>query len=167
MNDNQKATSRGIILELIYDICASEAAICHDYETLMLYEIDIKEKEETYNIIKSNGEDAPEVLSEIEELQKKIDSINNLIELETKTRRKKQDLLEKLSDQYDKRFHCKVKHWCRVIEHDLEILESYKYEEFKEILIDDFKNFALTLSLYLGIEYSDCYRCISDKITIK
>ncbi len=46
INDNKKSTNRGIILELIFDICASEAALCHDYETLMLYELDLKEKEE-------------------------------------------------------------------------------------------------------------------------
>lgn len=167
VDENQKATSRGLILELIYDICASEAAICHDYETLMLYEIDLEEKEGVNKILKLAKEDSTEIISEIQTIKEKIDNINQLIKLETETRRKKQDLLEKLSNSYDKRFHCKVKHWCRVIEHDLEILESYEYEEFKEILKEDFKNFALTLSLYLGIEYSDCYRCISDKLDIK
>ena len=49
---NKNQTSRGIILELIFDICASEAAVCHDYETLMLYELDLKEKEEVNETIK-------------------------------------------------------------------------------------------------------------------
>lgn len=164
---NQKATSRGLILELIYCICASEAAICHDYETLFLYKIDLKEKEETYSSIKQSGEDSPEIKLEIEKIKEKIDNINKLIKLETRTRRLKQDLLEELSLHYDKRFHCKIKHWCRVIEHDLEILESYEYDKIKEIIDLDFQNLALTLSLYLNLDYTDCYRCISDKIILK
>ena len=168
IDQNQKATSRGIILELIYNICSSEAAICHDYETLMLYEIDLKEKEETYKDIKDSGEDSPELNLDISEIKQKIDYINSLIQLETASRRIKQDLLESLSSKYDKRFHCKLKHWSRVIEHDLEILESYKdYNKIKDFIILDFKNFALTISLYLGIEYSDCYRCIADKFKIE
>ena len=152
---NKNQTSRGIILELIFDICASEAAVCHDYETLMLYELDLKEKEEVNETIKSTGEESPEVILEIDSIKEKIKSIDEMIKLETKTRRKKQDLLESL-----------VKNWCRVIEHDLELLESCDYETVREIIIDDFKNFAMTISLYTGIEYSDCYRCISDKLDI-
>lgn len=164
VNDNQKATSRGILLELIYDICASEAAICHDYESLMLFELDLKEKEEVNSILISSKEDNSEVLSEIQNIKEKISNIEKLIYLETETRREKQSLLEKLSKNYDKRFHCKIKHWCRVIEHDLELLESYEYSELSNIIKKDFENFALTLSMYLGIEYTDCYRCISDMI---
>lgn len=164
VNDNQKATSRGILLELIYDICASEAAICHDYESLMLFELDLKEKEELNSILISSKEDNSEVLSEIQNIKEKISNIEKLIHLETETRREKQSLLEKLSKNYDKRFHCKIKHWCRVIEHDLELLESYEYSELSNIIKKDFENFALTLSMYLGIEYTDCYRCISDMI---
>lgn len=164
VNDNQKATSRGILLELIYDICASEAAICHDYESLMLFELDLKEKEELNSILISSKEDNSEVLSEIQNIKEKISNIEKLIKLETETRREKQSLLEKLSKNYDKRFHCKIKHWCRVIEHDLELLESYEYSELSNIIKKDFENFALTLSMYLGIEYTDCYRCISDMI---
>ena len=164
VNDNQKATSRGILLELIYDICASEAAICHDYESLMLFELDLKEKEELNSIFISSKEDNSEVLSEIQNIKEKISNIEKLIKLETETRREKQSLLEKLSKNYDKRFHCKIKHWCRVIEHDLELLESYEYSELSNIIKKDFENFALTLSMYLGIEYTDCYRCISDMI---
>lgn len=164
VNDNQKATSRGILLELIYDICASEAAICHDYESLMLFELDLKEKEEVNSILISSKEDNSEVLSEIQNIKEKISNIEKLIHLETETRREKQSLLEKLSKNYDKRFHCKIKHWCRVIEHDLELLESYEYSELSNIIKKDFENFALTLSMYLGIEYTDCYRCISDMI---
>lgn len=163
---NKNQTSRGIILELIFDICASEAAVCHDYETLMLYELDLKEKEEVNETIKSTGEESPEVILEIESIKEKIKSIDEMIKLETKTRRKKQNLLESLTKDYNKRFHCKIKHWCRVIEHDLELLESCDYETVREIIIDDFKNFAMTISLYTGIEYSDCYRCISDKLDI-
>lgn len=163
---NKNQTSRGIILELIFDICASEAAVCHDYETLMLYELDLKEKEEVNETIKSTGEESPEVILEIESIKEKIKSIDEMIKLETKTRRKKQDLLESLVKNYNKREHCKIKHWCRVIEHDLELLESCDYETVREIIIDDFKNFAMTISLYTGIEYSDCYRCISDKLDI-
>lgn len=164
VNDNQKATSRGILLELIYDICASEAAICHDYESLMLFELDLKEKEEVNSILISSKEDNSEVLSDIQNIKEKISNIEKLIHLETETRREKQSLLEKLSKNYDKRFHCKIKHWCRVIEHDLELLESYEYSELSNIIKKDFENFALTLSMYLGIEYTDCYRCISDMI---
>lgn len=164
VNDNQKATSRGILLELIYDICASEAAICHDYESLMLFELDLKEKEELNSILISSKEDNSEVLSEIQNIKEKISNIEKLIHLETETRREKQSLLEKLSKNYDKRFHCKIKHWCRVIEHDLELLESYEYSKLSNIIKKDFENFALTLSMYLGIEYTDCYRCISDMI---
>lgn len=164
VNDNKKATSRGIILELIYDICASEAALCHDYETLSLYELDLEEKEETNNILISTKEDNSEVLSYIQEIKEKIDLIHKLIDLETETRRKKQSVLESLSKNYNKRFHCKIKHWSRVVEHNLELLESYNTKEIQEIVKLDFKNFALSLSLYLGIEYSDCYRCISDML---
>lgn len=164
VNDNQKATSRGILLELIYDICASEAAICHDYESLMLFELDLKEKEEVNSILISSKENNSDVLSEIQKIKEKISNIEKLIKLETETRREKQSLLEKLSKNYDKRFHCKIKHWCRVIEHDLELLESYEYSELSNIIKKDFENFALTLSMYLGIEYTDCYRCISDMI---
>ena len=91
---NKNQTSRGIILELIFDICASEAAVCHDYETLMLYELDLKEKEEVNETIKSTGEESPEVILEIDSIKEKIKSIDEMIKLETKTRRKKQDLLE-------------------------------------------------------------------------
>lgn len=164
VDDNKKETSRGIILELIYDICASEAALCHDKETLQLYELDLKEKEDTLDIIKSEGESSQEVILEIQKIKEKINSINKLIKLETKTRRQKQSLLEELSKSYDKRFHCKIKHWCRVIEHDFEIIDSYDYNKFKEILKTDFENLALSLSLYLEIDYSDCYRCVSDML---
>ena len=91
INDNKKSTNRGIILELIFDICASEAALCHDYETLMLYELDLKEKEEVNKTIISTGESSPEVISEIETIKEKISLIDSMIKLETETRRRKQD----------------------------------------------------------------------------
>lgn len=166
INDNKKSTNRGIILELIFDICASEAALCHDYETLMLYELDLKEKEEVNKTIISTGESSPEVISEIKTIKEKISLIDSMIKLETETRRRKQDFLESLIDNLDKRFHCKLKHWARVIEHDLELLESCEYDDVKEIINKDFEIFASTISLYTGIEYSDCYRCISDKLNI-
>ena len=148
INDNKKSTNRGIILELIFDICASEAALCHDYETLMLYELDLKEKEEVNKTIISTGESSPEVISEIETIKEKISLIDSMIKLETETRRRKQDFLESLIDNLDKRFHCKLKHWTRVIEHDLELLESCEYDDVKEIINKDFEIFASTIYLY-------------------
>jgi hypothetical protein len=164
INDNINQTNRGLLLELFYNIAASEAGLCHDFETLILYQNELEEQEYVASMLKHENKSTKEIDDNIENINVKIENIKLLISNETEARRLKQELLERLSGtSLNNKFHCKIKHFSRVIEQDFELIESYMCDETINILKLDFKNLSLTLSLYLGIEYSDCYRCLLDK----
>lgn len=171
MNDKND-NNRGVFLELLYAIGANEASILHDVETLQFLEADIEEKEDAEKILK---EEVDENDVNFLTLKNTISSLNNekkivedLIKKKVKTRRQKMRLLRELCEQYNKRYHCTIKHWIRDVEQMIEVVNGVEdlehYKQAYEIMKTDFEILATCVSLYSGIRVSDCLRCISDSL---
>ena len=161
MKDTSPNDVRGVILELFFNIGATEAAISHEYENLVHIEDTIRQLKEL---------DVPkdELKDELEKQEEAKQNIRTIIEILTTTRRKKQALLEKYAIDLDLNHHCTLKHLSRVFEQNLEAYVSTGFSpEFEELIHEDSQALALVLKRYLGLEYGDCFRCISDYLKEK
>lgn len=161
MKDTSPNDVRGVILELFFNIAATEAAISHEYENLIYLEDTIRQLKEL---------DVPEdeLKAELRVQEDAKQNIRTIIDILTTTRRKKQALLEKYAINLNINHHCTLKHLARVFEQNLEAYISSGFSsEFEELIHEDSQALALVLKRYLGLEYGDCFRCISDYIKEK
>ncbi len=154
-------TSRGSLLERLFQIGAMECTICHDAETLQFYQADLEEVENTIKIIKEDPEaNFQELDTKREILLFQIEKRKEIIEAETEARRELMQTIEELNE----RDWCSVKHFSEVVSRALEIYQSTWSDEDYNHLIKVYKIWAMKLSLYFDLSYTTCFRCLSDKL---
>lgn len=153
-------TSRGLLLERLFQIGTLECTISHDIETLQFLQSDLKEKEETLSLLKEEESDYYELENEVDSLSFEIEKRQEIVAETTELRRE----IMKTLDGLGERDWCPCKHYAEAVQRSLEIYESTYSKEDYEILVKTYKIWAARLSLYFGIQYTTCFRCLSDKL---
>lgn len=154
-------TSRGSLLERLYQVGSMECTICHDIETLQFYQADLQSVADTIKIVKEDPKaDLQELDAKVEMISFQIEKRKEIIKEETEVRRELMQTLEGLSE----RDWCSVKHYAEVVSRALEIYQSTWSDEDYSHLIKVYKIWAMKLSLYFDISYTTCFRCLSDKL---
>ena len=89
-------------------------------------------------------------------------NIEAMIQSITDTRRKKMALLESQFLEFDDKMHCALKHQ---LESLMEMMEVYDaYPESVDLLQESWRNWASVVSFALGVELTDCARCLLDQL---
>lgn len=154
-------TSRGSLLERLFQIGSMECTICHDIETLQFYQSDLEVVEGTIKLVKEDPEASLHELDvKRETLLFQIEKRKEIIQAETEARRELMQTIEGL----DERDWCSVKHFAEVVSRALEIYQSTWSDEDYNYLIKVYKIWAMKISLYFNISYTTCFRCLSDKL---
>lgn len=158
-------TSRGILLEKLFQIGSLECTISHDIEALNFLEADLNEQRDAasiandewdQNLIKITNDKLIKISDEIE---RRIDIIRRTVAL----RRDIMSTLEELSD----RDWCSCKHYAEAVSRALEIYVATFSEKDYQILTTTYEIWASRLSLYFNLPYTQCFRCLSDKLSEK
>ena len=127
-------TSRGWVMDLMQSIANDLATVNHL-------------KEHLYSD-KKDGADTADIEATIQNI--------------TDTRRKKMALLESQFLEFDDKMHCALKHQ---LESLMEMMEVYDaYPESVDLLQESWQNWAAVVSSALGVEPTDCARCLLDQL---
>lgn len=154
-------TSRGSLLEKLYQLGDLECAICHDGEALQFYQADKKELETALKVFKvSPDANSYELENKLEAVKFQISKRQEIIKRTTELRRRLMNSLEMEND----RDWCSCKHYGTAVTRALEIYETDFSQEHYEQLVETYEIWAMRLSLYFNIQYTECFRCVSDKL---
>lgn len=99
-------------------------------------------------------------LEDSEHLEKIIDNILDL-------RRSQMNLLLEQAEKPNPLFWCDFKHAVKSWVHDTEVYEANLTPKTKEQMIKSADNLASITSLFLGMEFETCARCLNDKMLVK
>lgn len=97
----------------------------------------------------------------------KSDKVEQLIAEALTLRRKQMDLLLRNSEHPDPTWWCDFKHAVKSWTHDVEVYEANLNEETRGIMIKSSEILASVTSLFLGMEFETCARCLYDKMLVK
>lgn len=155
-------TSRGSLLERLFQVGALECSISHDIEAIQFYQADLKELENAYSIvdIENDATNKAEYENKVAELNFHINKRREIVKATTEYRRELMSTLNGLGG----RDWCSCKHYAEVVSRALEIYCSTWNEEDYNHLIKAYEIWAQRLSLYFNLDYTKCFRCLSDKI---
>ena len=81
-------------------------------------------------------------------------------------RREQESYLLEQAERPDFDFWCHVKHAIDSYEHDVEVYEANPNEKTEGFMRESGEVLAGYLSLFLGLEFETCARCLADKMLI-
>ena len=106
----------------------------------------------------------------VDHLEEKIDNNPELQYLAEKIlvlRRKQMNQLLSLGENPNPEYWCAFKHAVKSWVMDCEVYEATLTEESKQNMIESSNILASMISLFLGMEFEDCARCLYDKLLVK
>lgn len=106
----------------------------------------------------------------VDHLEEKIDNnpeLQDLIEKILVLRRKQMNQLLSLGENPNPEYWCAFKHAVKAWVMDCEVYEATLTEESKQNMIESSNILASMVSLFLGMEFEDCARCLYDKLLVK
>jgi len=106
----------------------------------------------------------------VDHLEEKIDNnpeLQDLIEKILVLRRKQMNQLLSLGENPNPEYWCAFKHAVKAWVMDCEVYEATLTEESKQNMIESSNILASMISLFLGMEFEDCARCLYDKLLVK
>ena len=161
--EENKHSSRGVKIEVLFLVASLEATINHLFESLEFLEADLTESRSVRVALSSQDESGIATIDErIHELELEIASNKQMIGSLVRVRREYMASLN-----INNKYWCPIKHICRAVEHATEIYsatgETADYEHLREI----WTVFTSLASKALGIGYTDCLRCLEDRLQEK
>ena len=106
----------------------------------------------------------------VDHLEEKIDNnpeLQDLVEKILVLRRKQMNQLLSLGENPNPEYWCAFKHAVKAWVMDCEVYEATLTEESKQNMIESSNILASMVSLFLGMEFEDCARCLYDKLLVK
>ena len=106
----------------------------------------------------------------VDHLEEKIDNnpeLQDLVEKILVLRRKQMNQLLSLGENPNPEYWCAFKHAVKAWVMDCEVYEATLTEESKQNMIESSNILASMISLFLGMEFEDCARCLYDKLLVK
>lgn len=125
-----------------------------------------------WDLIESIGEDIA-LTSHLEEKlrasedQAEIDNLKLMLERTLTLRREKMSALLEQGENPNPMYHCVAKHALGSFWRQMEVWEATLSEEDLTRLKENGKILAMALSLYLGLEFQTCERCLGDLLLVK
>lgn len=93
--------------------------------------------------------------------------ITQLIEQNLELRREEMDLLLRNGLKPNLKFWCVFKHSVDSFTHDVEVYEANLTEEARVLMKKSADALAGATSLFLGLEFQTCERCLNDSLLMK
>ena len=150
MNDVQKETQRWPEMDIIDLIANLQATVSHAYELYNKNDVDL-------NSLDEQAEESS-LLIENQFLHELIYEANHL-------RKEITNELRKLSPNYNKEYHCLVKHMTMAYELSLELfLNDMSSTERYNIAMATTQLMYKVVSKYMWVELATCWRCLSDML---
>lgn len=118
------------------------------------------------DLIHSIGEKTA-LVDHLEEKVDKDDFDEKLIQRILGLRRKQMNQLLSLGEKPNPEYWCAFKHSVKAWVMDCEVYEATMTEESKQNMIESSNILASMISLFLGMEFEDCARCLYDKLLVK
>lgn len=118
------------------------------------------------DLIHSIGEKTA-LVDHLEEKVDKDDFDEKLIQRILDLRRKQMNQLLSLGEKPNPEYWCAFKHSVKAWVMDCEVYEATMTEESKQNMIESSNILASMISLFLGMEFEDCARCLYDKLLVK
>lgn len=118
------------------------------------------------DLIHSIGEKTA-LADHLEEKVDKDDFDEKLIQRILDLRRKQMNQLLSLGEKPNPEYWCAFKHSVKAWVMDCEVYEATMTEESKQNMIESSNILASMISLFLGMEFEDCARCLYDKLLVK
>lgn len=102
-------------------------------------------------------------------LEEKIgeDDIRDALKSVLTARRKQMDYLLRNAQKANPTYWCAFKHAIKTYTLDVEVYEATLSDEAKEQMVESANILASITSLFLGMEFTDCARCLYDKLLVK
>lgn len=155
-------TSRGDLLERLFQVGTLECTISHDVEALQFCVAELEEYENAIEIVKIDEDEAleKELKGKIDKIQFQIEKRKEIISDTISLRRSLMKTLDGLGD----RDWCSCKHYSEAVQRALEIYATTYSDTDYELLIETYRIWAARLSLYFNLPYTTCFRCLNDKL---
>lgn len=161
--EENKHSSRGVEIEILFLVASLEATINHLFESLEFLEADLVENRSVRVALSSQDKSGIATIDErIQELEAELLSSKQMVGNLVRVRREYMASLN-ISNKY----WCPIKHICRAVEHATEIYSATgdvaDYNRMREV----WAVFTNLVSKALGIGYTDCLRCLEDRLQEK
>lgn len=95
------------------------------------------------------------------------DKIRELDEMVVELRRTEQSYLLEQGENPNPLVWCLVKHSSDAYGHSVEVYEANPCKETEDLMKKQSAIFAGYLSLFLGVEFQTCQRCLADRLAVK
>ena len=95
------------------------------------------------------------------------EGLKQLIEKLLGLRRRQMDLLLRNGEHPNPDFWCDFKHAVKSFTHDVEVYEANLTDETYELMEMSADVLAGTISLFLGMEFATCARCLNDMLLMR
>ena len=125
-----------------------------------------------WDLVESIGEDIT-LTSHLEEKlrasedKEEIENLKQMLSKVLTLRREKMSVLLEQGENPNPMYHCVAKHAIGSFWRQMEVWEATQNEEDLERLKKNGEILAMALSLYLGLEFQTCERCLGDLLLVK
>lgn len=105
----------------------------------------------------------------VDHLEEKIDNPEalDLVKKVSTLRRQQMNQLLSLGEKPDPTYWCAFKHSIKAWVMDCEVYEATGTEESLKNMVESSNILASVISLFLGMEFEDCARCLYDRFLVK